>query len=39
MATAAMKQLEERHTSQEVKFLVWCDRMDLLAVANIRGKN
>ncbi|XP_044738265.1 anaphase-promoting complex subunit 4 [Chrysoperla carnea] len=34
----AMKQLEERHTSQEIKFLLWCDRMDLLAIANVRGE-
>lgn len=33
-----IKQLEERHVSVEIKLLKWNDRMDLLAIANVKGK-
>lgn len=32
-----IRQLEERHVSIEIKILRWNDRMDLLALANIKG--
>lgn len=32
-----IRQLEERHVSVEIKLLRWNDRMDLLALANVKG--
>ncbi|XP_046395508.1 anaphase-promoting complex subunit 4 [Ischnura elegans] len=34
----AMRQLEERHVANEVDLMVWSNRMDLLALSNVRGE-
>lgn len=33
----AMRQLEERHVATKVELMVWCNKMDLLALSNVRG--
>lgn len=33
----AIKQLEERNVASEISLMVWSDRMDLVALANIKG--
>jgi hypothetical protein len=34
----AMRQLEERHVATKVELMVWSNKMDLLALSNVRGK-
>ncbi|KAK7790646.1 hypothetical protein R5R35_006539 [Gryllus longicercus] len=34
----AMRQLEERHVATKVELLVWSNKMDLLALSNVRGE-
>ncbi|XP_071452443.1 anaphase-promoting complex subunit 4 [Hetaerina americana] len=34
----AMRQLEERHVANEVELMVWSNRMDLLALSNVRAE-
>ncbi|KAG8224832.1 hypothetical protein J437_LFUL002279 [Ladona fulva] len=38
MSSNAMRQLEERHVANEVEMMVWSNRMDLLALSNVRGE-
>jgi len=33
----AMRQLEERHVATKVELMVWSNKMDLLALSNVRG--
>lgn len=33
----AIKQLEERNVASEIVLMVWSDRMDLVALANVKG--
>jgi len=32
-----MRQLEERHVATKVELMVWSNKMDLLALSNVRG--
>lgn len=34
----AMRQLEERHVATKVELMVWSNKMDLLALSNVRGE-
>jgi len=34
----AMRQLEERHVATKVELMVWSNKMDLLALSNVRGR-
>lgn len=34
-----IKQLEEKVVASEIDLLVWSDRMDLVALSNIKGSN
>lgn len=38
-AVQTIKQLEERNVANEINFMVWSDRMDLVAAANSKGKS
>ncbi|RZC38115.1 anaphase-promoting complex subunit 4 [Asbolus verrucosus] len=39
MATVqAIKQLEEKNVASEITLMVWSDRMDLVALANVKGE-
>lgn len=37
-ATCIMKQVEERHVANEITKCVWSPKMDLVAIANIKGQ-
>ncbi|KAJ9589849.1 hypothetical protein L9F63_017004 [Diploptera punctata] len=37
-ASNAMRQLEERHVATKVELMVWSNKMDLLALSNVRGE-
>jgi len=37
MSANGMQQLEEKHVPTKVEMMVWCNRMDLLALSNFRG--
>lgn len=37
-ASSAMRQLEERHVATKVELMVWSNKMDLLALSNVRGE-
>ncbi|MPC51484.1 Anaphase-promoting complex subunit 4 [Portunus trituberculatus] len=37
-ATCIMKQVEERHVANEIIKCVWSPKMDLVAIANIKGQ-
>lgn len=32
-----MRQLEERHVATKVELMLWSNKMDLLALSNVRG--
>ncbi|KAJ8965006.1 hypothetical protein NQ314_004404 [Rhamnusium bicolor] len=34
----AIKQLEEKNVANEINFMVWSDRMDLVAFSNVKGE-
>ncbi|XP_066998816.2 anaphase-promoting complex subunit 4 [Anabrus simplex] len=36
--SCAMRQMEERHVATKVELMVWCSKMDLLALSNVRGE-
>uniref|UniRef100_A0A1B6CIQ6 Anaphase-promoting complex subunit 4 n=1 Tax=Clastoptera arizonana TaxID=38151 RepID=A0A1B6CIQ6_9HEMI len=38
MSSNAMRQLEERHVANKVELMVWCNKMDLLALSNVKGE-
>ncbi|XP_049835951.1 anaphase-promoting complex subunit 4-like isoform X2 [Schistocerca gregaria] len=38
MASNAMRQLEERHVASKIERMVWSNKMDLLALSNVRGE-
>lgn len=38
MASNAMRQLEERHVACKIERMVWSNKMDLLALSNVRGE-
>lgn len=33
-----IKQLEEKNVANEINYMVWSDRMDLVASSNLKGK-
>lgn len=33
-----IKQLEDRNVPNEINLMVWSDRMDLVALSNVKGK-
>lgn len=33
-----IKQLEDKNVGNEINYMVWSDRMDLVAASNIKGK-
>lgn len=39
MSVNGMRQIGERHIASCIEFMVWCNRMDLLALSNTKGKN
>lgn len=32
-----IKQLEEKNVANEINYMVWSDRMDLVAFSNVKG--
>ncbi|XP_077297121.1 anaphase-promoting complex subunit 4 [Arctopsyche grandis] len=38
MTANGMRQIEERHVASCIEMMVWCNRMDLLALSNTRGE-
>lgn len=34
-----IKQLEEKNVANEINFMVWSDRMDLVAASNSKGRS
>lgn len=34
-----IKQLEDKNVATEINFMVWSDRMDLVAFSNIKGRS
>lgn len=33
----SIKQLEEKNVSSEIEIMLWSDRMDIVALANVKG--
>lgn len=33
----SIRQLEKRNVANEIEIMLWCDRMDLVALANVKG--
>ncbi|CAH1388695.1 unnamed protein product [Nezara viridula] len=38
MMSSAMRQLEERHMASKIELMVWSNKMDLLALSNVKGE-
>lgn len=36
-ASHSIRQLEKRNVANEVEIMLWCNRMDLVALANVKG--
>lgn len=33
----SIRQLEKKNVANEIEIMLWCDRMDLVALANVKG--